>query len=229
MSIPLDEYRNLVAGSSESAAKAFAGLAPGQSIHGLTDGSWSLSDAIGAILDRIGKIDRLTVSTWTTNSGDIRTANTLLDKNRIKSIRFLVDRSFKTRKPKYCESLIETFGVDAIRIWNGHAKFVIFEGGDLFDALYLTSANLNKNIRIENFSLFAGSSMPDEYLNLVDKVFEIQKPNEVFDTPRLARAHTQTVFADLQGKHVPSSPPVENPRLRAAKKRMNTKKASGNE
>ena len=165
--------------------RQFAELREGVSVHGMSDGSWSFTDAILALSDRTGPC-HLVVSTWTAAAADIRRAHALLDDGKFESVRFLVDRSFLTRQPKYCEQMRATFGDESIRVWSAHAKFALLMGG-AFDVLYLTSANLNKNKRLENFSVFCGGDLPSEYLALVEEMWDAQKPGEAFTTPALAR------------------------------------------
>ena len=193
-------HKNLVAGRSETAHAALSDLAPGVSLHGLTDGTWSLIDAIRVTLDHIGTISCLTVSTWTANQADISSAYELLSDKRVKDVRFLIDRSFQTRQPGYCQALRERFGDGAIRVWNSHAKFVLFQGG-AFDVLYLTSANLNQNRRIENFTAICGDSIPGQYANLISDLFKAQKPSQGFLNPKVGRHHTSAVFGKLSKEH----------------------------
>ena len=84
------------------------------------------------------------------------------------------------------------FGDGAIRIWSSHAKFSILTGG-AFDVLYLTSANLNANRRLENFSLFAGGDLPGQYMALVTDMWAAQGDGEAFDSPKLARRQQKHV------------------------------------
>ena len=137
--------------------RQFAELQDGDSVHGMSDGSWSFTDALLALADRTGSC-HLVVSTWTAAAADIKRAHKLLDDGIFESVRFLVDRSFLTRQPRYCELLRATFGDESIRVWSAHAKFALLMGGE-FDVLYLTSANLNKNKRLENFSVFCGGDL----------------------------------------------------------------------
>ena len=163
---------------------AFAGLQDGAALHGLTDGSWSFSDALTAIFELTGP-------------ADIRSAHRLLTEERVRSLRFLVDRSFQTRQPTYCRILRQRFGDDAIRVWNAHTKFAVVSG-DQSAALYLTSANLNQNRRVENFSLFVGGDLPAEYLALVEDVFTRQGAGDGFTNPRQARPDTVAVLGPVE-------------------------------
>ena len=163
----------------------FKNLRDGDSLHGLTDGTWSLTAAVYHLAELTGYCD-LVISTWTAASADIRKARAMLNTQRYRTIRFLVDRSFLTRQPGYCALLRDRFGDDAIRVWSAHCKFLILHSGDV-DVLYLTSANLNANKRLENFSVFVGGTLPAEYLALVDDMFDAQAPSEGFDKPKVAR------------------------------------------
>lgn len=171
---------------------AFAGLKDGDSIHGLTDGTWDFVAAIFAVSNLTGTSD-VTISTWTAARADIARAHKMLTTARFRTMRFIVDRSFRTRQPEYCDLIRRTFGDDAIRVANSHAKFAVFTGGDL-DALYLTSANLNRNRRIENFTLFVGGELPGEYLALVEDQFALQSPGEGFTDPKAGRRTTKALL-----------------------------------
>ena len=68
--------------------------------------------------------------------------------------------------------------------------------GGKWDLLYLTSANLNANKRLENYSIFVGGALPQEYLSMVREVFERQKPGEAWGVgARRCRADTDAVLS----------------------------------
>lgn len=172
-------------------------------IHGLSDGHWSMSDAILAMADLVGPSE-LVVCTWTAAQADIRRAHALLDRGLFRSVRFIVDRSFMTRQAEYCRLLRQSFGDAAIRVANSHAKFAVLTGG-AYDALLLTSMNLNSNPRIENFSLFCGGRLPAEYLQLVDDLFAIQAPGDGFETARAGRRDTARVLGSPEPVNQPET------------------------
>ena len=179
--------------NSAGPVEAFRGLKEGSSIYGLSDGTWSLIDGIEALLDLCGPSD-VTIATWTAAHADLERAERLLGDGRIKTLRLLVDRSFEGRQPAYCIRARSLFGDQAIRVWNSHAKFCLLLGGEL-DVLYLTSANLNANKRLENYSVIAGGALPAEYLAAVEELWKIQKPGEAFDGGSfLGRRHTAAVL-----------------------------------
>ena len=171
--------------------RSFADIKPGDALHGLTDGSWSLIDALLAIAEHTGPAD-LTCATWTAASADLSTVERALERSAFRSVRFLVDRSFQTRQPAYCDKMRALFGEPAIRVWSSHAKFALLTGG-VFDVLYLTSANLNANRRLENFSLFAGGDLPGHYMALVADMWAAQGDGEGLGTPKVARRQQKQV------------------------------------
>ena len=162
----------------------------GANIHGLTYGDWSFSDSLVAIANRIGYCD-VVISTWTVGSADLRKQETHLRTAKFRSLRMLVDRSFERRQPKYCATLRQAFGDDAIRVWDNHAKFAVLTGGE-FDVLYETSANLNKNRRMESFTVFCGGDIPREYLEMVNEFYEIQTPGAIWGRENNVNARYDT-------------------------------------
>ena len=61
--------------------------------------------------------------------------------------------------------------------------------------LVLTSANLNQNRRIENYSLIADSGMVSEYRSLVEDLYLLQLETEGFDDPKAGRRATVPLLA----------------------------------
>lgn len=180
------------------------GVVPGASAHGISDGSWSLIQAIRGLLDRTGPAD-LVVATWTAAHADIAEAEKFLEDGRVRSMRMIVDRSFQNRQPAYCEAARAAFGDAAIRVAATHAKFVLVLGGerDFADVLLLTSANLNKNPRLENYSVFAGGALVEQYAAMVERLFGLQAPGQGFRDSSVARPHTWEMFPEA----IPDLPP----------------------
>ena len=161
-------------------------------VHGLTDGSWSLSDGLAALLSYVGASD-VVVATWTAGAADLKRAEGMLRSQRIRSFRLLVDRSFLTRQPKYCEMARSMFGDDAIRVWSSHAKFCLVRGAR--DCLLITSMNLNANKRLESYSLFCDVEplIPD-YRRLVEDLFDLQLPGAGFRESTSCRRDMERVL-----------------------------------
>ena len=180
-------------GGHGSPRKAFEGLVEGATVHAISDGTWSLTDGLCEILRIVGKCD-LAVSTWTAAQADLKRAERLLRSREVKSLRLMVDRSFQTRQPGYCALARKLFGDDAIRVWSSHAKFAIFSGGR-FDVLHLTSANMNQNKRLENHTVVAGGVLPEQYLDMVEELFDIQASGAAFGAgQKTARRDMETIY-----------------------------------
>lgn len=122
----------------------------GCEIFGFTMGQFSLMELIQAVIERIGKCD-MGVSVWTAAEADLRDAYTLLDCGYLKSVRMVVDRSFESRQPDYCNTLRALFG-DCVAIARTHAKFAVLSN-ESYSIAIRTSMNLNRNTRWEQFEI----------------------------------------------------------------------------
>ncbi len=143
------EIRRLLA--NQNAAEAVKNLTAGCEIYGFTKGQFSLINLIEQVLDQAGPA-HVTVATWTAASGEIEQAYRLLTDGRILSMRFIVDFSFRSRKPDYCAALRHRFGDDCIRVTKFHAKFVLIRN-ERWNLVIRTSMNLNENPRFESFDI----------------------------------------------------------------------------
>lgn len=190
----IQNVKIIIPNNVKSPRKAFENLEPNTMIHGITNGDWSFIDALNELMNILGK-SHITLSTWTAAIADISIAENMLKSNKILSWKMLVDRSFLSRQPRYCQTARKVFGDQAIRVWNCHAKFCVLDNQQQ-KILYLTSANLNKNKRVENFSLIANNSIAEQYLDMVNKIFAIQKPSEGFENTKSGRKHTDQIFND---------------------------------
>lgn len=183
-----------VVGGYDSAAAAFAGMAPGRTVHALSDGRWNLVDALEAMLERTGPCD-LTISTWTIGLASIARLSTLLGAGKMRSMRVCVDRSFESRHPKYVAAVRDLVGARGVRCWNSHAKFVIAADGERLSAVMATSANMNTNPRIESYAVACDPALVRGYGALIDRLWREQGDGEGFGAAaRNARKHTEAVF-----------------------------------
>lgn len=161
--------RRIAFNETEQAAQAIGTLEHGCEIFGLTKGQFSISDVIQHCLTQTGPAT-VDIATWTAALGDIKRAENLLRDGRITRIRFMVDPSFKSRKPEFCKALVETFGDGCIRTVNSHAKFAIIRNAE-WDLAIRTSMNLNPNPRLENFEISDDRNLAQFFTDIVDQVF----------------------------------------------------------
>lgn len=159
---------------AESASQALAGFPRGGEWMVWTFGQFSLVDALWALLRQTGPAD-VSIATWTAAGADTTRAEQFLAEGRIRSIRWLVDRSFETRQPEYCATLRRLFGDDVIRTTRTHAKFITVRN-ESWDLAVRTSMNLNHNPRLE-FIEISDDPVAAAYLDGVfDEFFAGQAP-----------------------------------------------------
>lgn len=159
---------------SESAVRALAGLESGAELLVMTFGQFSLIDALWALLRQTGPAD-VSIATWTAAGADTTRAEQFLRDGRIRSIRWLVDRSFETRQPAYCATLRSLFGDETIRTTRSHAKFATIRN-DQWSLGIRSSMNLNNNPRLETFEVSDDPVMADFLDGIFDEVFAGQPP-----------------------------------------------------
>lgn len=138
---------SLVIRATEAAREAVGELRPGMRVIGLTKGQFSMLDMIAGLLEQTGPAD-VTVSTWTIAKSDADRLAVFLTSGMIRSFRLVIDRSFPTRYPEYCQAILGHFGADAIRMLRTHAKFALI-GNELWRLTCRASFNLNPNPRCE--------------------------------------------------------------------------------
>lgn len=161
--------RRIAFNETDQAAQAIGRLESGCEIFGLTKGQFSISDVVQHCLTETGPAT-VDIATWTAALGDIKRAENLLRDGRITRIRFVVDPSFKSRKPEFCKALVDTFGDGCIRTVNSHAKFAIIRN-DRWNLAIRTSMNLNPNPRLENFEISDDAELAGFFTRIVDEVF----------------------------------------------------------
>lgn len=163
------EYRHGTRG--ESAARCIGPITKGCDVFGLTKGDFSMIDILRHVAKQIGPC-RIDVGTWTAAAAEIKQAFDMLTDGNIQTMRFLVDRSFPQRQPKYYAALRQRFGDDCIRMARFHAKFILLEN-DTFSVAVRTSMNLNLNERIEFYELSEGSPISGYLRGITDHHFAL--------------------------------------------------------
>ena len=158
--------------NKESAARAIGSLAPGCEIYGFTKGQFSCIDLIEHCLSCTGSAD-VFIATWSAAAGDIKRAHKFLNDGRIRSIKFLVDYSFQSRKPEFCQELVATFGEEVLRVTVTHAKYVLIRN-EKWNLVIRTSMNLNYNPRFENFEISDDNEFADFQQVIIDEIWADQ-------------------------------------------------------
>lgn len=155
--------------AAQNVEESIGRLTPGCEIYGLTGGQFSMINIIEHCVAECGP-SAVTVATWTAADADIRRAYDLLENDDITSLRFLVDASFYSRKPEWCQALIDRFGDGAIRATKSHCKFVTIKN-ERWNIAIRTSMNLNENKRTENFEISDDPALCGFMNQFVDEFF----------------------------------------------------------
>ena len=161
---------------THNATDAIGVLEKNMDIFVLTYGQFSLIDSLIAILDQTGPAD-VVISSWTAADAHLERSAQLIESADIRSFRMIVDRSFKTRQPKYYYHMIKLFGHECIRSIRTHAKFMVIKN-DEWNIVVRTSMNLNENPRLENIEISESKEFTDFFLKVTDDLFNEVKPEE---------------------------------------------------
>ena len=173
----------------------------------MTNGEFSVLDALLVLLDRMGRLCHLVVSTWSVGLYDVEVVNRLLDEGRLLSFRLVLDVSFKNSKGSsaYAGQIMPLFGSGSVRTIRSHAKFFLLHEGGAGYSLTST-ANLNENKRLELMYFSDDPARLAWYLRLTDEVFaEVEEGwNPDTGAPELA-----TVDPVQQGVQLGGRQPVQ--------------------
>ncbi|WP_419936906.1 hypothetical protein [Candidatus Palauibacter sp.] len=174
-------------------------IRPGQILTGCTDGRWSTTEAIRAMLAKTGTPANVSITTWRVGPADAEHLVILRRAGLIGRLRLVLDRSVhgldrtdlrRGAKPIF-HRVAAVVGVENLRVWNGHAKIVVVAGPDML-ITHLPSANLNRAQRAETYVTFgepvAESPVHDLYAGIFRDLFAEELPVEFTrDTPSLNR------------------------------------------
>ena len=118
----------------------------------------------------------LSIGTWCCSIAHLERVHRLLERGRVRSVRWLVDASMVRGNPREAlNRLREVFGDECIRGCSVHGKFVRYGPWTR-----LTSANLNGNPRIESHVTFSDPAVASATDALLDLVWERQAPGDGF-------------------------------------------------
>jgi hypothetical protein len=131
--------------------EAFPKIYKNMSEYAFSNGSFSLIDVIDYVLETAGS-STVYLSSWVASQASINhMIDFFEDQAKINDFHFLLDPMFKS-KQEQLYNLIKTHYPGKITEMSNHAKFtVIFN--ENWNFVIETSANLNKNRRLENFRI----------------------------------------------------------------------------
>lgn len=147
--------------SADTAGAAMGEITPGCQIFNITDGAYSLIDVVLYALRATGPA-HVTACVWSAATQDTAELESRRRTGEILSLRYLLDHSFPQTKPEWYADLLSIQPRDGIRLANSHVKFILIRN-ERWNVSIITSANLNRNIRMEFYELSDDFAMA-EYL-----------------------------------------------------------------
>lgn len=157
----------------QTAEDAIAGLTKDNRIWTLSKGQYGVIDVLRAALAFVGPC-HMSISTWTAARNEILVLDELKKAGAILSCRWLLDGTFARRDPEAAHQIRLTFGIEAIRVTQVHAKFALFVN-DEWQLVVLTSGNLNMNPRIENFEMAHDPELCQFLTVILDEIWHKQR------------------------------------------------------
>ena len=149
--------------NNENAELSVGKIYKGFELLCLNKGQYSIINVLETLLKQTGRADVI-ISTWTAASAELTLAEKFLESEMINKLHFIVDRSFKTRQPKYFNLLKKKFG-EIVSETNSHAKFILIKNND-WNIVVRTSMNFNENKRLETFEV-SDDPMLYEYMAMI--------------------------------------------------------------
>jgi 3-dehydroquinate synthase class II len=193
-----DATRSIRVAKESSAREAIGALEHGTDTFILTFGQFSLIEALVAILDQTGPAD-VVIATWTAADAHLERSRDLLESAAIRSLRWIVDRGFESRQPKYCYHMRQLFGADCIRAIRTHAKFILVRNEE-WSIVVRTSMNLNDNPRLEDLEITDHKEMAEFFQRIADDIFsEVEEGRNQSELPLLEGLEETVKLTEVRG------------------------------
>jgi hypothetical protein len=128
--LPTPTRIKLAARRAAGIAEAKAVLAhlpsPGESLHAVCTARMDLTDVIGALIERLGRCDRLLIATLGYNEANLRTMLAWLDSGAVRSLSLVASLFFRSHKGELWAETLKEFRARKQRAacCHSHAKVV---------------------------------------------------------------------------------------------------------
>lgn len=194
-------FRDIRNAKLATAREAIGKIEKNQDVYCLTFGQFSVIDALVHILDEVGPAD-VTVATWTAADAHLDRARDLIAASSIKSLRLIVDRSFKNRQPGFYHQMRNEFGADCIREFKTHAKFMLIRSAT-HDVVVRTSMNLNENPRLENIEITENRDFAEYFEDVVTAIFaELKEGENLEGNVQLSDIQETFLFQEIEAPSI---------------------------
>lgn len=151
-----------------TARDVVAGLAQGDRIVAIVEGTASLMDVVEAALEITGP-GTLDLGSWTIGLPESERLAGLIASGEVTRVRLVVDRSFRQFRDYYAR-LMELVGPESVVQARSHTKFVVIRN-DTWDVVIRSSMNANLNLRIEHVDAEDCAEVADLFTTFVDDLF----------------------------------------------------------
>ena len=166
---PKPKKSKMLMGSEIEIEDIVGKIEPGMRTFGFTAGQFSFSDLIEYILNQTGPAT-LYISTWAASNDGIKKVFDFLNSDMLADVKFMIDTGAKKYRDDQFGKLLDRFG-DCVRTTRIHAKFAVIRNEN-WNIVIRTSANLNKNLRLENFEIDEDKEFADFFQKFFDAAFE---------------------------------------------------------
>lgn len=173
----------------------FSNFRKGYSGFGMNNGSFSFGDVIEYILTRTGPSHAL-ISSWVASQRSIDKVLETFGNRRLISVRFLLDRMFAKSRPKVYDFIVRRFGVNSIRTTNTHVKFCVLHNEKWFVVIE-TSANLNRNMRLESFRITEDKAYCMFFKEMFDNFFNVISPKPDSESAAVSSPQKLDLLPDI--------------------------------
>jgi hypothetical protein len=153
-------------------ASVIGDIDAGSAAHVISDGEWSLHDAIHH-LARLAGPSEVLVATWSVSEAAVRLLCSMLDRGDVTRLTCLCDWRVKQRRPEAAAFLERQ--ADSLRVTNCHAKAAVIIGGELAFSV-VTSANLTNNPRLDVYVITEGRAVADFHATWIRDSFDTADP-----------------------------------------------------
>jgi hypothetical protein len=148
-------------------------------VTGVFGGRWSLVDLYSALTRELGPCD-VDVITWVAAFSSLEELHLWLRSQRVRALRLVVDPMTVQRARLDLAKVEEMFGRECLRVIRTHAKGAVLRPLDGSPAVLVqSSANLNKNSRLESFFAIRSEEACGFWSGVVDEIFDAAPPGVV--------------------------------------------------
>jgi hypothetical protein len=158
-----------------NAERCFGDIAPDEHIVGLTNGQFSMIDAVEHLAKQVSA-QTIDISTWTTGVYDLERLAAFRQATQGAVIRIVVDKTIFRSRPEYSSNMIKVLGEECFRFAPVHAKVCVIRGK--FGAAMRGSLNLNRNERTENIDCNTDDSTVQFFADWFDALWDAAEGGE---------------------------------------------------